>query len=99
MKKTVKERQTLLDIALEAGGRLETAMAIAVANGMSVTERLEEGDELTVPEVKGGGDSRTVELYRVYGISPATEESAEDIEACRYGGIGFMGIETDFFVS
>ena len=56
MKTTAKERQTVLDMALQTGGRLETAMALSAANGVSLTDRLEDGQELTVPEpVAGGG--------------------------------------------
>ena len=99
MKATVKERQTLLDIALQTGGHIETVLALAEANGMSITDRLEDGRVLTVPEPVEGGDTRTVELYKAHRVEPATEVSPEDIAACPYGGIGFMGIEIDFIVS
>lgn len=99
MKTTAKERQTLLDVALQTGGRTETALALAAANGLCVTDRLEEGRELTVPEPAEDGDARTVRLYRAHGVEPATEASGDDMTACPYGGIGFMGIETDFEVS
>lgn len=99
MKTTAKDRQTLLDIALRSGGHVETALTLAEANGLSLTARLEDGLELTVPEPVTGGDVRTVRLYRARGIDPATEASEEDIRICPYGGIGFMGIEIDFEVS
>ena len=89
----------MLDIALQTGGRIETAMALATANGLSLTERLEDGQELTVPEPMAEGDARTVALYRAHGVEPATEVSEEDMRACPYGGIGLMGIEIDFEVS
>lgn len=98
MKTTAKDRQTLLDIALRSGGHVETVLALAEANGLSLTASLAEGLELTVPEPVTGGDARTVRLYVARGIDPATEASAEDITACPYGGIGFMGIEIDFEV-
>ncbi|MBD5322619.1 MAG: hypothetical protein HDS01_07630 [Bacteroides sp.] len=66
---------------------------------MSITDRLEDGCVLTVPEPVTGGDTRTVELYKAHRVEPATEVSPEDIAACPYGGIGFMGIEIDFIVS
>lgn len=99
MKTTAKERQTMLDMALQSGGHVETALALAAANGLSVTDRLEDGQELTVPEPVEDGDARTVRLYRAHGVEPATEASADDMTACPYGGIGFMGIEIDFEVS
>lgn len=99
MKTTAKERQTMLDMALQSGGHVERVLALAAANGLSVTDRLEDGQELTVPEPVEDGDARTVRLYRAHGVEPATEASADDMTACPYGGIGFMGIEIDFEVS
>ena len=99
MKTRAKERQTMLDIALQSGGHVETVLALAEANGLSVTDRLEDGQELTVPEPVENGDTRTVRLYRAHGVEPATEASDDDMSACPYGGIGFMGIEIDFEIS
>lgn len=99
MKATVKERQTLLDIALQTGGHIETMFALAEANGMSITDRLEDGRVLTVPEPVERGDTRTVELYKAHKVEPATEVSAEEMSWCPYGGIGLMGIDIDFIVS
>ena len=99
MRTTAKERQTLLDIALQTGGHIETVLALAEANGMSITDRLEDGSVLIVPVPVEGGGTRTVELYKAHKVEPATEISPEDMEACPYGGIGFMGIEIDFIVS
>lgn len=99
MKRIVKDGQTMLDLALQSGGHVETVLALALANGLSVTDRLADGQELTVPEPVEGGDARTVGLYEAYGVEPATEASVEDMLACPYGGIGYMGIEIDFEVS
>ena len=99
MKTRAKERQTVLDLAIATGGDIETAMALASANNVSLTDRLADGQELTVPEPVAGGDRRTVELYRAQGIEPATDASEEDIAACPYGGIGYMGVEIDFEIS
>ncbi len=94
-----KDGQSLLDIAVQTGGHVETAVALCEANGISLTARLEEGMAITVPEPVAGGDSRVVELYRAHGVEPATDVSAEDMSSCPYGGIGMMGIELDFIVS
>lgn len=99
MKTIARERQTLLDIALQTGGSIETVLALAEANGLSITERLEEGQVLIVPELVEGGDTRTVELYKAHKVEPATEVSPDDMSACPYGGIGFMGVGIDFIVS
>ena len=99
MKTIAKERQTLLDIALQTCGHIETVLALAEANSMSITDRLEDGRVLTVPERLAEGDTRTVELYRAHKVEPATEAGADDMSACPYGGIGFMSIGIDFIVS
>lgn len=99
MKVTVKAGQTLLDLALQCGGHIETAMALASANSLSLTDTLEDGLVLTVPEPLHDGDPRTVSLYKAYGVEPATEPDDADMAACPYGGIGFMGVEIDFEVS
>lgn len=99
MKRTAKDRQTLLDKALEHGGSVETAMALAISSGMSLTEQLEDGAGVEIPERLEASEDKIVRNYRAYGIEPATEASAEDMTACPYGGIGYMGIEIDFEVS
>ena len=99
MKTTAKERQSMLDMALQCGGHVETALALAVANELSVTDRLEDGQELTVAEPVDVGNARVVRLYRAHGVDPATEVSAEDMQCCPCGGIGYMGVEIDFEVS
>lgn len=99
MKTTVKDRQSLLDLAIINGGNIETAMAIAEANGISITTELEEGRVLEIPDCLTNIDKRTIEKYNVLGLEPATELSAEDKAACPYGGINYMGIEVDFIIS
>lgn len=99
MRITVKDRQTVLDVAVEYGGSVDTALAIAERNGVSVTERLGDGAVLEVPEGLAGGNGRVVELYGARGVDPATEASGEDEAGCPYGGVGLMGIEIDFEVS
>ncbi|MDE6346822.1 MAG: hypothetical protein K2L55_09145 [Muribaculaceae bacterium] len=86
-------------MALQSGGHVEMVLALAESNGLSVTDRLEDGQELSVPEPVEGGDARTVRLYRAHGVEPATVASVDDMTACPYGGIGFMGVEIDFEVS
>lgn len=92
----VKDRQTLLDIALQTSGSVEAVMELAIANGRSVTAVLEDGDELTVA---GVADATVVNRYEINGIFPATEASDEERSAMAYEGIGFMAIENDFVVS
>ncbi|MCH5215171.1 MAG: LysM peptidoglycan-binding domain-containing protein [Muribaculaceae bacterium] len=99
MRITVKDRQSLLDLAVKNGGSIETAMAIAEANGINITDELTDGQELEIPEPLMNADGRTAGRYATLGLEPATELSAEDMAACPYGGINYMGIEIDFEVS
>lgn len=92
----IKERQTVLDIAVQTSGSVEGAMKLAVANGLSITVELDDGTELTTVEAVDGETARRYELERIY---PATEASDEDMESMPYGGIELMGIEIDFIVS
>ena len=88
----VKERQTLLDIALQTSGSVEAVMELAKQNGLSITD----GQVLEVKEVK---DVAVVSHYEINCIFPATEASDEERSAMAYEGIGFMAIENDFVVS
>lgn len=97
MKITVKDRQTLEDISVQYCGTLEAVVELAAMNGLSVTAALSDGQILEVPDRAPA--ARVVERYRVKRIEPATEPSAEEISACPYGGINYMGIEIDFTVS
>lgn len=92
----VKERQTLLDIALQTSGSVEAVVDLALANGLSITDELSDGQVLEVVEVK---DVAVVSRYEISGIFPATEASDEERSAMAYEGIGFMAIENDFVVS
>ena len=51
MKQQVKDRQTLLDVALQASGDMESVFDIAQANDISVTEELTVGTEIEIDEV------------------------------------------------
>ena len=48
---TVKYRQSLLDVALQECGDISAVVDIAVLNGISITEDLNEGDILILPEI------------------------------------------------
>lgn len=92
----VKDRQTLLDIALQTSGSMEAVVDLALANGLSITDELSDGRVLETVEVI---DAAVVERYEINGIFPATEASDEERSAMAWEGIGFMAIENDFVVS
>lgn len=99
MNTVVKDRQSLLDLAIIKGGSIETVMAIAEANGLSLSEDLKDGMVIEIPAVIDSGDSKTAGKFSILGLEPATGVSNRDIMMCPTGGINFMGIEVDFIVS
>jgi len=69
METTVLEGQSLLDIALQELGSLEGTYALAVLNGLSLTDSLAAGMLLQLPDVV---DKRIVNYYSERNIRPAT---------------------------
>lgn len=86
------QNQSLLDIAVQTSGSLEAVIALAAVNGLSVTDSLEAGMELTeAPAV----NRDMAAYYSARNIRPATAVIGE-----YYGeGIEFWIIEFDFVVS
>ena len=96
MEVKVKDRQNLLDMAVQIAGSMEAAFDLAVANGVSLTDTLDDGQIL---DTVAAENADTVRRYSVQGIQPATALDENDIVALAQGGINFMGIEIDFIVS
>lgn len=92
MEVKVKDRQSLLDMAVQTAGSMEAAFGLAAANGVSLTD----GQVLDTVAVE---NADTVRRYSVQGIQPATALSEEEMAALAQEGINFMGIEIDFVVS
>lgn len=69
MRVTVRDRQSVFDLALRWGGDAEAAFAIAEANDVSVSEQIVPGTEIEVPSVM---ERRVVEYYERNRIEPAT---------------------------
>lgn len=88
--------QSLLDVAVVTTGTVETAVALAAANGMAVTDALESGQEL---ELVGVQRRDIVQRFAVSGMEPATEISPEEASVLMPGGIGYMAVGVDFIVS
>ncbi|MCM1310891.1 MAG: hypothetical protein NC301_07705 [Bacteroides sp.] len=72
MKVTVKDRQNLLDVAIQVLGSAEGVFALAVRNGISITDRLEDGQELEY-DLGDIFDTHTADLIAARKICPATE--------------------------
>jgi hypothetical protein len=72
MKYIVKQRQTVMDIALQECGSAEAALEVCRLNDISLSDTIEPGTELELPAVS---NQKVVEYYRVNGIAPATEDT------------------------
>lgn len=92
---TVLNRQSLLDIAIQHTGSVFTAFDIALANGLSVSEMVEPGAVLILPEVEQNTD--ILNYYSAKKIQPATAlQDLKIIEEKR--GIGWMKVGRTFKV-
>lgn len=90
----VTSRQSLLDIALQHCGAMEDAFALAVENGISLTDELANGQELqSVPVSR----SEVVNYYSANSIYPASAVTAALLSGGE--GIEFWAVEYDFIIS
>lgn len=80
MNVTVKDRQSLLDVAIQVLGSAEGVFSLAERNGLSITDRLTDGQVLEY-DMGDIVDSRTAELVAARGICPATEIPSTDERA------------------
>lgn len=98
MRTTIHNGESLLDIALRECGSFEAAFALSERNGIALTDDLTVGQELEIaPE--DVDSSEIVAALAARGARPATAVSADEAALVPWGGIGFMGIETDFIVN
>lgn len=98
MRSTIHNRQSLLDMAVQECGSFEAAFALSERNNIALTDDLTAGQEMEVaPE--DVDKKRIVAALAAQDVKPATAISAGDAARVPWGGIGFMGIETDFIVS
>ncbi|HUM50493.1 MAG TPA: LysM domain-containing protein [Chitinophagales bacterium] len=75
---TVKDNQSLLDIAIQEYGTVDNMIAISQANDLSVSSQLEPGQELIIPDnVK---DEKTLRYYKENSIIVSTAEIPLEIE-------------------
>ena len=68
----VKDQQSLLDVAVQYLGSAEAVFALAERNGISITDRLRDGQALQW-EVTDIGDAKVQKLYKLHSIIPATD--------------------------
>ena len=96
---TILNNQSLFDISIRYTGTIENAFKIAVANGLSLTDELEPGAQLIIPEVEMNND--VVNYFAGKGIQPATGLTENDLLIAQtvQRGIGYMQIGKTFKVS
>ena len=75
----VKDRQSLLDIAVQYLGSASAVFALAERNGISITDRLSDGQVLEW-ELSDTADAKVQKLYNLRGICPATDVSLKETE-------------------
>lgn len=90
---TVRNKQSLLDIAIQEAGTIEAVFEIAAANNLSLTDQLSPGMALGIPSL-AIIDREVQEYYKNKGIRPATGEYDPGLK-----GIGYWKIGIDFKVS
>lgn len=83
MKTTVKDGQTLADIAIQEYGSWEAMMSIAQKNGISITDVPEPGTALTIPD---GTWNMVMQSYcKNNDVSPATARDNGNIRLRIFG--------------
>lgn len=86
--------QSLFDIAIQSAGSIEHIFELAIENNISITESLDAGTQIIVPD-NIELNSNVVSYYTRNSLKPATAIA----KPMQLGGIGYMAIEIDFIVS
>lgn len=90
--------QTLFDIAVQQTGSAENALAIAIANGLSLSAVLEAGTDIEMPSTLKA-DAKVVNYLAGKGIKPASDADENNTEVPLLEGIGYWAIGVDFIIS
>lgn len=93
MRQVIKDRQTITDVSVQTSGSPESAVEIARINGYSLTDDVDTGESLDVPEPI---NKRKAAMYKRANMQPAMRAPKD---GSKPGGIGYMQIGTDFIVS
>lgn len=94
----VMKGQTLFDIAVQETGSVENALAIAIANGLSLSGVVEVERAIKIPGtiIK---EAKVVDYLALKGIKPASDADETNTEITLPEGIGSWAIEIDFKIS
>lgn len=84
MEVTVKDGQTLADVAVQECGTWEAAVDIALKNGVSLTGNLAAGTKLLLPD--GVTENRVMASYcKAHDVTPATERGGSGVKLRIFG--------------
>ena len=97
---TVLHNQSLLDLALQHTGTIESIFELAGLNGKSITDDMVAGAPLNVPPLSAGARNKDIlAYYMAKNIQPATAFTKEDKQVLeRLEGISIWAINLDFVV-
>lgn len=94
MSVTVLSGQSVLDLAVQTAGSVESAFQLAVTNGISVTDSLAVGREVISVSA---ANKPVYDYYQNHQLKPSTGTITEQMIIRR--GIGSMGVGVDFVVT
>ena len=96
---TALHNQSLLDLALQHTGTIESIFEFAEANSLNITDDVQAGTPLYLGEGLGVRND-ILAYYTAKNLQPATAFSKEDEQVCeRLEGISIWAINLDFIVS
>ena len=96
---TALHNQSLLDLALQHTGTIESVFELAEANSLNITDDVQAGAPLYLGE-GFGVRNEILNYYTAKNLQPATAFSREDEQVFeRLEGISIWAINLDFVVS
>ena len=99
MQVVVLHNQSLLDLALQHTGTIESIFELAMLNNLSITDDVLAGKILTIP-TESFTNNDILTYYIAKKIQPATAFSKEDEQVFeRLEGISIWAINLDFIIT
>lgn len=99
MKITALHNQSLLDLALQHTGTIESVFEFAEANTLNITDDVVVGNNLVLP-AEAFTNKDILGYYTAKNLQPATAFTKEDEKVSkRLEGISIWAINLDFIVS
>lgn len=96
---TVLHNQSLLDLALQHTGSIESVFELAEANALNITDDVQAGKTLVLP-AETFTNKDILGYYTTKNLQPATAFSKKDEQVFeRLEGISIWAINLDFIVS